>query len=103
MTFSTFHWPPSRYQRKMALESAAPTKPVSASGSCSQRTSSGISPSSPRSIDWTTRLSARSQKWMLWPYLPAPTSSRLKPSLKVLGAAHSLETIAFWRGWYQKS
>ena len=33
---------------------------------------------------------SKSQKWTCWPYLPAFTSSSLKPGMKVFGAAHSL-------------
>ena len=87
----------------MLLDRVAPTKPWAESGSCCQRISSGIRPSSPRSIVWTFLRVSRSQKCSLRPYLPAPTSAGLKPPWKVLGAPHSLEMRVFWRGWYQKS
>ena len=62
MTLQAFRW-----KRKILLESAAPTNPCSASGSCSQRISSGTSPCSPRSIDCSSSRFSRSQKWMLRP------------------------------------
>ena len=65
ITGSARKLPFERWKRKMLLERVAPTKPLSASGSCSQRTSSGTSPCSPRSIVCCSRRSARSQKWSL--------------------------------------
>ena len=55
--------PFSRWKRHIVLESAAPTKPCSASGSWSQRTSSGMSPFSPRSMVCSSVRRSRSQKW----------------------------------------
>ena len=49
ITWSASQPPLSRRKRHIVLESAAPTKPSSASGSWSQRTSSGIRPVSPSS------------------------------------------------------
>ena len=103
MTFSASQEPFGLEKRTMLLESVAPTNPCSESGSCCQRISSGISPSSPRSMVWVLALRSRSQKWSLRPYLPSATSAGLKPSLKVFGAAHSEEIRVLARGWYQKS
>ena len=87
----------------MTLESAAPTKPCSESGSCCQRISSGTSPFSPRSTVCSSVRRSRSQKWIRCPYLPAPTSARSKPGSYAFGSPNSDETRMFLRGWYQKS
>ncbi len=67
MTGSAFQVPSTRSKWKIALDSAAPTNPDSESGSCSQRTSSGIRPSAPRSTLCSSRRSSRFQKWIVWP------------------------------------
>ena len=87
----------------MLLDSAAPRSP----GPSRDRAASGSPAGSGRrrrdraSGPWRAVRGPRSAGWC--PYLPAATSAGLKPSLKVLGAPHSLETSVFWRGWYQKS
>ena len=69
----------------MTLDRAAPTKPCVLSGLWWKRTSSGISPVSPRSIALAIRRSFQSQKCRCWPYLPALTSSSLKPGRDRVG------------------
>ena len=55
--------PLSLRMRHIVLESAAPAKPCSASGSWSQRTSSGTRPFSPRSTVCSSVRFSRFQKW----------------------------------------
>ncbi len=61
ITVSAVNEPLSRWKCHIVLDRAAPTKPLSASGSCSQRTSNGRSPVSRSSSVCSTRRSAGSR------------------------------------------
>ena len=104
MIFSQTHSPSFLNQWMMLAESAAPTKPWLHVGVVVEANLQRDA-ARPRPDRWVfmMRFFWKSQKWMRRPYLRCPTSSRSKPGMKVLGAAHSLETMTLWRGWYQKS